>query len=236
MESNIKLADNETGNQKLETKDKILFSAAALFAKNGFDGTSMRKIASSAKVSLASINYHFKSKQDLYAKILINAHQTMDGYIKDKIEESDDFLMTTQKLYSLFLSNADMIRNTHSMMTNANAFEPSSLAELQKVFVAPPGFTVLLPKLNRCLNDSTPPDVKFWVINNTILYIFNWIIWTNKDSLSGHIHTNFNIGESEVSKMIRLHCEALISYVNELKEYPKICQYDENFVKMFMSA
>lgn len=51
------------------TKDRILASAERLFAENGFDGTSMREIASHASSQLALIHYHFGSKLDLYRAI-----------------------------------------------------------------------------------------------------------------------------------------------------------------------
>ena len=49
----------------VSTKDRILDSAEALFAEHGFEGTSLRMITASADVNLASVNYHFHSKDDL---------------------------------------------------------------------------------------------------------------------------------------------------------------------------
>jgi AcrR family transcriptional regulator len=49
----------------ISTKDKILNAAERLFAKDGFDATSLRAITSEAKVNLAAVNYHFKSKEAL---------------------------------------------------------------------------------------------------------------------------------------------------------------------------
>lgn len=47
------------------TKDRILDAAAALFARHGFDGTSLRMITAAARVNLAAVNYHFHSKDAL---------------------------------------------------------------------------------------------------------------------------------------------------------------------------
>ena len=49
----------------ISTKDKILDAAEKLFARDGFDATSLRAITTEAKVNLAAVNYHFKSKEAL---------------------------------------------------------------------------------------------------------------------------------------------------------------------------
>ena len=55
------------------SKDKrhdILKAAIALFAKNGFRGTTTRDLASQAEVNEAIIFRHFNTKQELYSAIL----------------------------------------------------------------------------------------------------------------------------------------------------------------------
>ena len=52
-----------------ETTDKILRAAEELFAANGFDSTSLRTITARAGVNLASVHYHFGSKEGLLKEI-----------------------------------------------------------------------------------------------------------------------------------------------------------------------
>ncbi len=52
------------------TKTRILDSAEHLFAQEGFHGTSMRMITSTAEVNLASINYHFGNKDALLRAVI----------------------------------------------------------------------------------------------------------------------------------------------------------------------
>ncbi len=47
------------------TRERILDTAEALFAEQGFDGTSLRQITREAGVNLAAIHYHFGSKDAL---------------------------------------------------------------------------------------------------------------------------------------------------------------------------
>lgn len=49
----------------LATKDRILDAAEALFMEQGFSATSLRNITARAGVNLASVNYHFGSKEEL---------------------------------------------------------------------------------------------------------------------------------------------------------------------------
>ncbi|MGE5488721.1 MAG: TetR/AcrR family transcriptional regulator [bacterium] len=52
------------------TKDRILDAAEELFAERGFRETSLRHITSRARVNLAAVNYHFKSKDALIQAVL----------------------------------------------------------------------------------------------------------------------------------------------------------------------
>ncbi len=54
----------------LTTKQRILDAAEKLFAKHGFDATSLRAIIASAGVNLAAIHYHFRSKEGLIRAVI----------------------------------------------------------------------------------------------------------------------------------------------------------------------
>lgn len=50
----------------LETRRKLLEAAAVLFAERGFLSAKTADICRLAKANVASVNYHFRSKEDLY--------------------------------------------------------------------------------------------------------------------------------------------------------------------------
>ena len=50
-------------------QDRLLDSAEELFCEKGFDGTSIREIAASADCNIASVNYYFGGKQQLYEQV-----------------------------------------------------------------------------------------------------------------------------------------------------------------------
>src|SRR5262245_15333107 len=53
----------------VETRDRILRAAEALFMEHGFAATSLRMITARAKVNLAAVNYHFGSKEALVREV-----------------------------------------------------------------------------------------------------------------------------------------------------------------------
>ncbi len=55
----------------IDTKDKILDSAERLIAEQGYAATSLRHIIADAGVNLAAIHYHFGSKEELLAEVII---------------------------------------------------------------------------------------------------------------------------------------------------------------------
>jgi AcrR family transcriptional regulator len=54
-----------------DTKEKLLDAAEFLFGEYGYSATSLRQIIATAKVNLASIHYHFGSKQELLDQIIL---------------------------------------------------------------------------------------------------------------------------------------------------------------------
>ena len=55
------------------TRERILKTAARLFAEHGYEATSIRTLAAKARVNQAAINYHFRTKDGLYREVLRDA-------------------------------------------------------------------------------------------------------------------------------------------------------------------
>ena len=58
-----------TPDLSARTRERLLDTAERLFAQRGFAATSVRTITNAADANLGAINYHFRSKQDLYAEV-----------------------------------------------------------------------------------------------------------------------------------------------------------------------
>lgn len=57
-----------------KTREEIIIAAHALFAEQGYHGTSMRQIAERAGVALGGIYNHFSGKEDIFKLIIIEYH------------------------------------------------------------------------------------------------------------------------------------------------------------------
>lgn len=60
----------KTAAQQTETRTRILDTAELLFSDHGFRDVSLRQITREADVNIASVNYHFGSKEALIAEVL----------------------------------------------------------------------------------------------------------------------------------------------------------------------
>ena len=67
----LKIREREPRNEgRVATKTRILVATEKLFVTHGFDATSLRAITTEAGVNLAAVNYHFGSKEELFALVL----------------------------------------------------------------------------------------------------------------------------------------------------------------------
>lgn len=95
------------------TEEKILNAARNIFTKKGFLATTVRDIATEANTNVASVNYYFRSKENLFAFIMdetikklfdkiepvlndetttaIDKIETCVGYYIDQLLENPDF-------------------------------------------------------------------------------------------------------------------------------------------------
>ncbi len=77
-----------------DTKTRILDGAEQLFAREGFHNTSLRALTALAQVNLASVNYHFGSKEALLQAVIERRLIPLNALRGEKIEQ---VLQTAQK-------------------------------------------------------------------------------------------------------------------------------------------
>ena len=77
---------------KGEKRDRILNVAEELFALHGYDGVTMRKIASGAKVDVALANYHFGKKLDLFHAVFDRRAELLSNSRREVLKASQDLV------------------------------------------------------------------------------------------------------------------------------------------------
>ncbi len=73
---------------KMDKREKIILSATELFSIQGFEGTSVRQIATDAEVNVAMINYYFGSKEKLFESVVEYRAAFLKGVFQDLIENT----------------------------------------------------------------------------------------------------------------------------------------------------
>ena len=74
------------GRHPDETRERILNAAEALFADNGFHGTSMRDVARAVAVQTAAVSYHYASKDDLFDSVVGRRATVMTAYRQTELD------------------------------------------------------------------------------------------------------------------------------------------------------
>ena len=75
-----------------DTHERILSAAQKLFASKGYDATSVRDITADAGCNVASVNYHFGGKDNLYLETfrsMLNALRDRRIAVLDQLMEQD---------------------------------------------------------------------------------------------------------------------------------------------------
>ena len=67
------------------TRERLLNAAGEVFAERGFRRSTVREICRRGRVNIASVNYYFNGKEDLYADVLEFAYRQA----RQKYPESD---------------------------------------------------------------------------------------------------------------------------------------------------
>lgn len=89
-------------------RDRLLLAAAQVFAEQGFDGTTTRKICAQAKANVAAINYHFGGKEQIFAAVLALPMRSLEDSIPDF---ANDALPMTEALRRMYLGMLAPLRN-----------------------------------------------------------------------------------------------------------------------------
>ncbi len=77
-------------------RDTLVLTAASLFARQGYEGTSLRQVAEGARVTPAMVAYYFKDKSGLLEAVVRQGLSVMLGVVRTAAAEQEPgrFLLT----------------------------------------------------------------------------------------------------------------------------------------------
>jgi AcrR family transcriptional regulator len=126
------LDERDDGNRRRE----LLRSAARLFRKQGFDGTSTRDIAAAAGMQSGSPFYHFESKQALLHAVMEEGMRSAIERQQQLLERVDAKAPPVEKLRLLVRHHFDILLGPGSDFIPVMLYEARSITPKQRASLA----------------------------------------------------------------------------------------------------
>jgi TetR/AcrR family transcriptional repressor of nem operon len=194
----------------LNLKETIVHESLKLFSLNGFLGTSIQDILSTAKTSKGGFYNHFSSKEDLFFKVLDDARKiwrekNLYGIdeIKDPIDKIIKLLENYKNRYLLDTENFPGGCIFIMFAVELGDSRPHLSKEVQK------GFTGLKAMLKRLLDNGQSSPVAYNGLHTDTIteIIFNGILGAS---------VNYSVDKSY--ETLDKSINALIDYLEKLKK------------------
>lgn len=91
--------ESEKGPILSETTERLLAAGRQLFARGGFEGTSVRALTTEAGANLGAITYHFETKEGLYQAVL----ERVLGPVRERLTMLAEIPQPAPKRLELFV-------------------------------------------------------------------------------------------------------------------------------------
>lgn len=120
-----------------EKQIQILQVAESLFAANGYDATSIRKISKEAKINIAMVSYYFGSKERLLESIILYRATDLKMQLDTLRMENLDPLEKINKLIELYITrvhcNSEIYKILHfEFSSKKRSINLDAFVELKK--------------------------------------------------------------------------------------------------------
>jgi len=163
-------------NPRGDTKNRILDTAEKLFGLNGFEATSLRDITTEADANLASVNYHFQSKDSLIDAVIARRIEPVNLKRIEMLEAAGP-QPTLEQILRAFLAPvmemqmAAVVPLVGRILSNPDLFVDrvfhKHLAPVSQRFVE---------ELSRALPDLPRPDL-LWRLHFTVGVMTHTMLW-----------------------------------------------------------
>lgn len=203
-----------TNEEKLETKDKIIKVASDLFSRFGYEGTSIREIASQSGVNVASINYHFGNKHNLYWLTVNEKHDWLEKGMEDLSNQYDDVAELIVQGYHFLMQDPSAIRTALKMMLTDGVPEPDGVVREELLSqVGPPGAVHIMKVLRKQIPEEVDESVLQWAMKSLFAGLLHWAMLSSscKAELMKEKHPEL-IGDG-IDEILRHHSRSIIEYV-----------------------
>lgn len=185
------------------TRARLLEAAGQLFSQQGFAETTSKAVAQLAAADLASINYHFGSRNGLYQAVLLEAHrQLLD--LDDLQRIAGSALNPEQRLYELLAGLVQRAQQPEAWAPRVLAREllapsshlqvlmeeavPAKMMAVAQILSEISGIPATEPALLRCLLTVAAPCMMLIVIGRDVPGPLQAVAQGPSQPLLAHLH------------------------------------------------
>lgn len=192
-----------------DTKQKIIEASTYLFGVKGYDGTSTREIAHRAGVNIASLNYHFRSKQGILEEvtgcIIVEFRDKIKKLAENQDQSAADFALNIL---------ATMTEDGVKMLNHFKLFLGSGNVCADEMESGPIGWEQLSFFLRKELNKNVPPGELLWASSVIFTYIMHTAVMSASVVGKKHIDKYLPLKEKSFPIFLKQLVETLIRDLN----------------------
>jgi hypothetical protein len=202
------------------TKEKILEEANKLFASNGFSGTSIREIATQADVNIAAVNYHFKSKENLYWEVFEFNYSLIENEIAKIGQQNIPTPEFAVEVYNFFATSGSPIMQIFKVFLSESVPRPEDMnTEEYTNRFGPPGHKTFLDKIGKDLGNSVSIEGQIWAVKMIFSLIVHFGVIMNTSIMKEKCKKEKDLKPEFIKKNL-LHSAR--AHLNYLKENPDL--------------
>jgi AcrR family transcriptional regulator len=224
------LARSTTDSRGEATRSRILDAAITVFAETGYEGASTRHLAAAAGVNQPAIQYHFSSKEGLFAAVVEQIAQDLTARLGDAnaaiaaaLAHNAPFETLQAALFQMLDAFADMALDHQSHETQGLFIARAELENSE--MLAPLGAVIAQQIIGPCaqiIGRITGREGSDESVLRAIAIVGQIVNFKNK-CLGATIRTCLGLDgfgdamKTQVKGLIREHTAAILAYAKENK-------------------
>ena len=209
-------------------QERLLNAAEELFCEKGFEGTSIRDIAASAGCNIASVNYYFGGKQQLYEQVwkrhLIPMRDSRLKsiervyFINERIPSLEDLIRSFAESFMGSIAETQKVSNLNKLMAREyiNKHLPADMF-LEEVMM--PTVTAMQKALVQAfpnLDEQKAPWVVFSLISQLVHLGHVRAMFENSNG--GTLTQDLFNSEEVINHIVKFTCAGIRAYIKENKK------------------
>jgi AcrR family transcriptional regulator len=130
------MVEPQHGDQGLQTRDRILATAARLFSEHGYEHTPLSQVAREAQVSKALVLWHFDTKEALFRAAL---GRTLEPYHLDiddlgGLDEGAQIELLIDRFYDFVRDNVYSVRFLFGLLIRGEPKRDDVIARVSQLY------------------------------------------------------------------------------------------------------